>query len=261
MTDSKIKQIKQIVTEVTERFIGTTATQYTIAHMQSVLHWELGPLIEDLARVTVTITVGSGEANAIFIDSSGDIIDITEKSVEDICWDNMNYSGLFKESDSAFIDMVQDIVKAKYTNETELECVMCDEVRAGLDQHLMGALKTTPTFEDLTNDVIDWAENKNLFTESDPAKQLEKTQEELTETRDAHIALRTLREAGLPEDHELIVKYKKELVDGLGDTLVTLIIFAEQADLECVTALKTAYDVIKNRTGKTIDGKFVKDES
>ena len=50
-----------------------------------------------------------------------------------------------------------------------------------------------------------------------------------------------------------------ELVDGLGDTLVTLIILAAQYGLELEDCLEYAYNEIKDRTGKTVDGTFIKD--
>ena len=50
-----------------------------------------------------------------------------------------------------------------------------------------------------------------------------------------------------------------ELVDGLGDTLVTLIILAAQYGLELEDCLEYAYNEIKDRTGKTVGGTFIKD--
>ena len=47
--------------------------------------------------------------------------------------------------------------------------------------------------------------------------------------------------------------------DGLGDTLVTLIILAAQYSLELGDCLEYAYNEIKNRTGKTVGGTFIKD--
>lgn len=49
------------------------------------------------------------------------------------------------------------------------------------------------------------------------------------------------------------------LKDGIGDTVVTLIILAQQQDWTLEECLQYAYDEIKNRKGKTINGTFVKD--
>lgn len=51
----------------------------------------------------------------------------------------------------------------------------------------------------------------------------------------------------------------KETVDAVGDILVTLIIWCSIVGLDPVGCLFTAYDEIKNRTGKTVNGSFIKD--
>ena len=52
----------------------------------------------------------------------------------------------------------------------------------------------------------------------------------------------------------------EELKDGIGDVIVTLIILAQQQGLTIEECLAFAYDEIKNRTGKMVDGVFVKSE-
>jgi len=42
--------------------------------------------------------------------------------------------------------------------------------------------------------------------------------------------------------------------------LVTIIIAAEMVDLESTSCLQLAYDEIKDRTGKMVEGQFVKDK-
>jgi NTP pyrophosphatase (non-canonical NTP hydrolase) len=81
--------------------------------------------------------------------------------------------------------------------------------------------------------------------------QLSKTQEELTETRDAAV-LFCYDRWRWPED-------EANLIDGIGDCTVTLILAAEMAGLRFEDCLAAAYDEIKGRTGKMIDGQFVKD--
>ncbi|MDU0452319.1 MazG-like family protein [Staphylococcus chromogenes] len=51
-----------------------------------------------------------------------------------------------------------------------------------------------------------------------------------------------------------------ELKDGVGDTVVTLIILAQQHGWTLEECLQYAYDEIKGRTGKTINGTFIKSE-
>lgn len=50
------------------------------------------------------------------------------------------------------------------------------------------------------------------------------------------------------------------LKDAIGDTLVTIIVLAHQLDLDVTECLGLAYEEIKNRKGKMINGTFVKEE-
>jgi NTP pyrophosphatase (non-canonical NTP hydrolase) len=85
--------------------------------------------------------------------------------------------------------------------------------------------------------------------------QLSKTQEELTETRDAAI------EWHLADDCDPDYKsaIREQLIDGLGDCVVTLVLAAEMAGLRIEDCLAAAYDEIKGRTGSMQGGVFVKD--
>ena len=53
---------------------------------------------------------------------------------------------------------------------------------------------------------------------------------------------------------------KEALKDGIGDTIVTLIILAQQQGWSLEECLQYAYEEIKNRKGKTINGTFIKDK-
>jgi len=98
-------------------------------------------------------------------------------------------------------------------------------------------------YEVLVGKVIDWAEERGIFNKGDVLAQLDKTQEELDETIQAI------------KDHD-----HYEIADGIGDMLVTIIIAARMVNLDTTYCLQMAYDEIKNRTGKMVDGKFVKDK-
>lgn len=64
----------------------------------------------------------------------------------------------------------------------------------------------------------------------------------------------------LGETSKACLKYNEEaIIDGIGDTFVTLIILCKQLGLSPVECLNSAWDEIKNRTGRTIDGSFIKD--
>ncbi len=88
--------------------------------------------------------------------------------------------------------------------------------------------------------------------------QLSKTQEELTETRDAAVAM-LIHQTDKANPTNFWVA-KADLEDGIGDTTVTLILAAEMAGLDFQDCLQAAYDEISGRTGKMIGGQFVKDK-
>ena len=106
--------------------------------------------------------------------------------------------------------------------------------------------------QELIGKVVQWAEDRNLIEGSSPEKQLQKTAEELIELA---VAVGRYTVA----DDEFV--YLDECVDGIGDVLVTLIIVTEQLGLDLKECLAQAYDEIKDRKGKMISGKFVKEIS
>lgn len=95
--------------------------------------------------------------------------------------------------------------------------------------------------DDLIGLVEVWAVDKGLDS-ADSFKQFAKVAEEFGEIA-----------AALARDD------KEELRDAIGDTVVTLIILAKQQGMDLEDCLQTAYDEIKGRTGKTVNGIFVKD--
>lgn len=86
-----------------------------------------------------------------------------------------------------------------------------------------------------------WAKDKDL-DKAEPTKQYLKVSEEVGEIA-----------ASLARDNMI------ELKDAIGDTVVTLIILALQNGLSLEACLAAAYDEIKDRKGKTINGVFVKE--
>ena len=111
--------------------------------------------------------------------------------------------------------------------------------------------------QELINNVRQWGEDRNITGANGKGtllSQLSKTQEELTETRDAAI----ISQQHEPQSLEGIDAWL-DLRDGIGDTTVTLILAAEMAGLRFEDCLQAAYDEIKGRTGKMENGQFVKD--
>ena len=93
----------------------------------------------------------------------------------------------------------------------------------------------------LVKSVEVWAMNKGL-DKSDPRAQYFKVVEKVGEIADG-----------------LLRNDKFEVIDAIGDSIVTLIILAKTIDSSAVECLGAAYDVIKDRTGKVVDGVFIKD--
>jgi hypothetical protein len=114
-----------------------------------------------------------------------------------------------------------------------------------------------PNIEELIESVRQWGRDKGITGPNGRGTllgQLSKTQEELTETRDAAIRrMESLRGSAARKNAHA------DLVDGIGDTTVTLILAAEMAGLTFEDCLATAYAEIANRKGTMRNGQFVKE--
>ena len=96
-----------------------------------------------------------------------------------------------------------------------------------------------PTRFDL---IREWADQRGLYKNGDPKTQALKLVEEVGETC----------RAILKDDH-------KETIDGIGDAVVVLTNLAELCGTDIEHCIDTAYNEIKNRTGKMENGTYVKD--
>lgn len=94
----------------------------------------------------------------------------------------------------------------------------------------------------LNEKILDWGTEKGILPGAEPLAQLEKTEEEVAELRHAI------------HEHDIA-----EVKDAIGDIYVTIAMQAEAWNFTMEECVQAAYDVIKGRTGKMIDGKFVKD--
>lgn len=105
-----------------------------------------------------------------------------------------------------------------------------------------GEEKEEETGETNTTELIKkWAEERNL-DKADPKAQMVKLMEEVGELANG------------------INKDKKELIiDSIGDVYVVLVILCMQLDIDINDCIKAAYEEIKNRKGKMVNGVFVKE--
>lgn len=92
--------------------------------------------------------------------------------------------------------------------------------------------------------VISWASQKGILEKGTPYKQAQKTLEECGELL-----------------HSIGKGDKEEIIDSLGDILVTIIIQAEMQGLKLTDCLESAYNVISKRNGQMVNGTFVKNEA
>lgn len=96
-------------------------------------------------------------------------------------------------------------------------------------------------FEEFEQNVTEWAKEKHLLTFKNYKTQFIKVVEETGE----------LGKALLEQDHW-------ETLDALGDVMVTLVILANQIGIKLSDAMQAAWNEIKDRKGKTINGTFIK---
>lgn len=91
--------------------------------------------------------------------------------------------------------------------------------------------------------IIGWAQDRNLIKGATPTAQMLKLTEEVGELA-AGIARKDL----------------DKIEDSIGDCVVVLTILAAQNGLDIVECIEKAYQEIKDRKGKMVDGIFIKEE-
>lgn len=94
---------------------------------------------------------------------------------------------------------------------------------------------------DLTVRIYSWFDEKDLH---DPVMQFAKLNEEIGEMA-----------AELTRGR----RYSEEMKDALGDVFVTLVGMAHHLDMDLSECIYMAYQTIRDRKGKVIDGSFVKE--
>jgi hypothetical protein len=113
-------------------------------------------------------------------------------------------------------------------------------------------------FIKLQTDILNWAEDRGILDQGTALGQAIKTQEEAQELRD-HVFLQSHRIDQFKDKSGKWQDVHEAIFDDIGDTLVTLIIQAELQGVDPLDALEAAYEIIKKRKGKMINGQFVKE--
>jgi NTP pyrophosphatase (non-canonical NTP hydrolase) len=110
-------------------------------------------------------------------------------------------------------------------------------------------------FNELEKLVLSWASDRGILENGTKDAQIEKTLEEVLETKAA------IEKYGMTHRHTTEqLSALEQIIDGIGDTVVTLIILSELTGTSLENCLKHAYNEIKDRTGKMENGTFVKDK-
>lgn len=113
---------------------------------------------------------------------------------------------------------------------------------------------------ELIQKVIAWANDRNIIQGSTAIKQLDKTSEEFNELQRALGTLQMAKRVAYEDNvHHYEADAYDEVYDAYGDILVTLIIAAAIDGIDLEHCLQGAYNVIKERKGTMINGKFVKE--
>jgi len=102
--------------------------------------------------------------------------------------------------------------------------------------------QTSEKNNDVFKDIRDWADARGLYSQGDVKTQLIKLYEESGE----------LSQAILKND-------KAGIIDAIGDSVVVLTNLAHLVGTDIETCINSAYSEISNRTGRMINGTFVKD--
>lgn len=89
-----------------------------------------------------------------------------------------------------------------------------------------------------------WAQDRNLIEGSTPKAQMVKLMEEIGELASA-----------ISKDNF------EEIIDSIGDAAVVLTVIAEQYGLKIEYCVSCAYEAIKDRKGKMVDGVFIKEST
>ena len=109
-------------------------------------------------------------------------------------------------------------------------------------------------FEKLSKKIIKWAKDRDLLHRKNAPKQFLKCIEEIFEFKSEMDQVERVEHKKLKEIYTDRMKLE------MGDIFVTLIILCEQLGIDVIECLGRAYIKIEKRSGKTINGTFVKSE-
>jgi NTP pyrophosphatase (non-canonical NTP hydrolase) len=92
------------------------------------------------------------------------------------------------------------------------------------------------------DDIRQWATNRNIIDGGTPQAQMVKLMEEIGELA-----------------HGIAKSKVDEIEDGIGDAMVVLTILAAQYHMKAELCLEAAWNEIKDRKGRMVNGTFIKE--
>ena len=162
------------------------------------------------------------------------------------------YFKLKEKTDSIVEDVIKQFRKRSQVGIEKYGTTLAENNQDDFFEHtkqeLMDAVNyiqklQTQRKENTQEKVIEWAKERNLMKLGNAPKQLIKLSEEVGE----------LGSAFLKNEYP-------EIKDAIGDIMIVLTILCEQLSIDMNQCYEDAYNVIKNRTGQTINGTFVRDK-
>lgn len=163
------------------------------------------------------------------------------------------YFKLKEKTDSIVEDVIKQFRKRSQVGIEKYGTTLAenntDDFLEHTKQELMDAVNyiqklQTQRKDNVQESVINWAKERNLIKLGNAPKQIIKLSEEVGE----------LGSAFLKNEYP-------EIKDAIGDIMIVLTILCEQLSIDMNQCYEDAYNVIKDRKGKTENGTFIKDEN
>ena len=140
------------------------------------------------------------------------------------------------------IDVINWIMKNAITSQFDKErCYMYNKAFREFENTYLNNSKIETPSKNIYDNIRSWAMVRGIYRDGNPHTQYVKLMEESGELAKA-----------------LLDKNKPEVIDAIGDMVVVLTNLAHLEGLEIEECIQSAYNEIKNREGKMINGTFVK---
>lgn len=144
-----------------------------------------------------------------------------------------------------FVQLYPTIVKLEYEMNRKLfdDAAISADTLVSNAKKIRGMIPVAMKVDNHFEMIRHWGYQRNLIEGTTSSKQLNKLMEEIGELA-----------------HGINKNRREEIIDGIGDAVVVLTIMAAQEGLFIEDCISMAYEVIKDRKGRMVNGIFVKEE-